>query len=376
MRFLVQFKCGPHLAFLLAAIAFSHATTTTSAAECLAGEGSYENVIVACEDELAGATAPHEQAALLIEKSKVHRRAGELDAARKAAEDATALTPGSADAWIEMGYVRRAMGDYEGALAAHSRARDAEPDSWRAVLVRLDALADVGRYAECLKDSVRAVELASDRAHTYAYRGRCLAELDRHGEAIADYETAVEMGLDEAFLYSNLALSNLDIGNHERALAAARRAVELDPSNEFGQLALVDALTALERNDEAIVAHRAAQTGGLQDTVGRANLLAWELYLDGEYAAAYTIMSDYFAAQPELGAEQAYEADTFAHVLAARNEPDRAVEMFLLAAELDAERAASYQIQLDHLGVDTRTHDLKDRLRDCVATGSACRLSD
>lgn len=362
---------------LVAAGILALAPVATEAVECRAGADAPPAVISACSAALAEAGAAGDKAKLLTELARVQRKAGDTDAAAIAINEAIALAPGDADAWIEKGFLAYDLGDLEGVLAANTRARDAQPDYWRAVLERLDALANLGRYEECLDDSAKALELAPERAHTYAYRGRCLAELRRTAEAIDDYQRAATIGLEQAFLHSNMALAYIDAGDYEPALAAARHAISLDAEYETAHWSVVEALMGLGRHQEAIDAYRATQAAGLPDTQGRANQLAWLLYLAGDHEAAHAIMAAYFAAEPELGAEQAFEADTYGHILAALGETDAAVGMFQLAVQLGgAGKAASYEGALQQLGIEADAAALEPALRACVERRAGCRISE
>lgn len=344
---------------------------------CADSPGNYAEAIAACTAAIADTEDVAGKARLLTQQAKLQRRSGDPEGAVASIDEATRLAPGDADAWIEKGYVEHDLQHLQAALEAHTRARDARPDYWRAVVVRLNSLADVGRYDECLQDAVRAVELAPERAHTYAYRGRCLYETGKLDAAIADYEQAARIGLEESFLHSNLALAYLDAGRNEDALVAAQHAVGLKATDELAQWSLVEALMLLGRHEEAVTAYETAQAAGLPDTIGRANQLAWLLYLAGDYATARPVMEAYFAADSELGPDQSYEADTFGHILAALGDKDKAIEMFQLALRLGGpEKADAYRKSLERLGIGVTGDDLESALRACVDLGAACRLGD
>jgi tetratricopeptide (TPR) repeat protein len=179
-----------------------------------------------------------------------------------------------------------------------------------------------------------------------------------------------------AFLHSNLSLAYLDAGRYHAAFEAAQHAVARDFQHEISQWALVEALMLLERPDDAIAAFEATEAAGVPDTIGRANELAWLLYVAGDYAAAQPVIESFFADKPELTADHAYEADTYAHILAAVGHPERAVNMFRLALDLGgSEKAAAYREGLERLGIEAED-DLEAALRECAIRGAECKIGE
>jgi tetratricopeptide (TPR) repeat protein len=335
--------------------------------------------IATCTTAINAATETAAKAELLTKRAQLLRRNGDLEGAEADIDAAMALAPDNADILVELGYLRRAQGDIEGALAAQTEALKVDPQSWRALLNRMDSLASLGRNADCLAEAPRAIELAPDQPYTYAYRGRCRAGLGQTAEALEDYEKAAVMGLDAAFLYRNIALARLNLGRYQEALEAAQIAVQRDPANEYGQYAHVDALLQLGRFDEAITAYHEAVAVIDADTLGFANLLAWELYRGGRAQDALPIIEDFFSTHPEPGAEQVYEVDTYAHILAALGNKEKALQQFLVAADLGgAEKQAIYRQQLGLLKIVAAPgrEGLAAALAQCVELGAGCRLSD
>lgn len=333
--------------------------------------------IAACTTAIATAEGA-EKARLLMERARLLRQGSNFPEAEADLDKAMMLAPDNADLLVELGYLRHAQGDPEGQLAADAKALSIDPRNWRALLNHMDALASLGRNENCLLEGPRAVELAPDQPYTYAYRGRCRAGIGQSAEAVDDYEKALGLGLDEAFLHANLALARLDLGRDREALEAAQTAIERDPANAYGHYGKVDALLQLGRTDAAITAYREALAAMGEDRLGLANLLAWALYRQGRATDALAIIEEFFDAHPRPGTDQAYEVDTYAHILSALGEEEKAVRQFLLAADLGgAARQEDYRRQLRLMGMTVADgrDGLAAALTQCVKKGADCRLS-
>jgi tetratricopeptide (TPR) repeat protein len=348
------------------------------AEDCRSGAITGQAGIAACTTAIA-ATPGADKARLLMERAQLLRRAGDLTGAGADLEQALALTPDDAGILVELGYLKRAQGDPEGQLAADAKALAIDPRNWRALLNHMDALASLGRNRECLAEASRALELAAEQAYAYAYRGRCRAGIGETTHAVEDYRKAAGMGLDEAFLYANLALAELDLGQNEAALTDAKAAVKREPTNEYGQYGRIDALLQLGRLDEAIAAYPQAMAAVGKDTLGLANLLAWELYRRGRAADALPIIEGFIRQHPDPKIEQIYEVDTYAHVLAAMGNREEALRQFLAVVDLGGrEKETAYRRKLERLKIVAAPgrQGLTAALTRCVELGAGCRLSD
>lgn len=335
--------------------------------------------LAACNVAIAEATDPAEQGDHLADRAGAHRRLGDVEAARADIEEAMRLAPEDADPWIERGYLLRDEGDSARAVEALEQAVALEPDYWRAVLVAMDLLPDAGHNERCLELAPRAVELAPERAHTWAFRGRCHADLGRHEEAVADYEKAAEIGLEDAYLHHNLSLSYLELGRPEEAEAAARHAISLDPAHWDANATLLEALMRQGKVEEALTAWETGEAAIAEDEPDLANDMAWLLYATGEHDRALSIIEPWIEAHPDLTADHVWEANTYAHVLAALGRTEEAIAAFLRAAELGGpEKRASYEANLQRFGFDPGEDDasFEAALRACVATGANCMIDE
>jgi tetratricopeptide (TPR) repeat protein len=318
-----------------------------------------------------------ERAALLAVRSRAQRLAGDRDAAEADAEAALALDPAERDAMVERAILLFEGGDEEGGLAAIAAAREAAPDYWRPPVVMMGWLADRGDSEACLAMAGEAAAIASERTEFLAYRGRCLAEAGRDEEAVADYRAAIDAGLRQAFVHDNLSRALLRLGRAEEAEAAARDALALSPGAFDPNLSLIEALMAQGDLDGAVAAYEAAREALDEGEPPLENDVAWMLYLEGAHDRALAVIEPWIEANPDLTAEQVWEADTYAHVLAAVGRAEDAAAWFRRAADLGGpEKRATYEESLRELGFDPGTDEagFDAALAACAATGVACQL--
>lgn len=329
-----------------------------------------------CTAAIEAATDDRDRADLLLWRGAILGRRGDSDLAMADFAAAEALAPGWADPLVDRAWAIYDGGDLDGALEELARAREVEPDSVYALHESMNLLPDAGRWQDCLALAPDAVRLAPEDPYTWAFRGRCLHDGGQFLAAVGDYRKAMALGLDEGFLRSNLAGALLDLGSPGKARPEAEAAVALDPSNPMAQRNLVASLLQTGDPEGAIAAFRAAQAALGETPRALANEAAWGLYLAGRHVEGLEIAETWVeGVGAGLTAEDADIVDSYAHLLAAAGQPDRAVQAFLKAVELGGPgRRDLYAGRLAELGFGPGP--LEESLRACAATGAACRLAD
>jgi len=171
-----------------------------------------------------------------------HFQAGELSAARAAAEEAIRLEPTFPGSHTALGAVLTALGYHLEPLDCYRRALEIDPDDVLALTNHAAALVRVGRFEEAARHARRAVQLLPMRGEGWAALGRALYGL----------------------------------GDPDGAAEAHLRAVRLNPElapllvhelNECG-----NRLRAELRLDEAEACYRVVLAYAPQRSVGHANL--------------------------------------------------------------------------------------------------------
>lgn len=153
---------------------------------------------------------------LLVNRSIVHERLGDLPRARQDLERARTLDP-------RAGFLRReaarlrVLEDPAGALVDADAALSIDPDDDGAHLVRGQALSLLGRPAEALAALDRSLALKKEYV-AYLTRARVHAERNEHARAIDDCTRAMELRPGGYEALTNRALCHLAAGDLDRAL--------------------------------------------------------------------------------------------------------------------------------------------------------------
>lgn len=159
------------------------------------------------------------------------RDLGQRERAVEALAKAGTLDPGASDAWNNLGVLRLETGDLEGAVAAFQKAAEADAtsaDPWFNLAIAQMKAAEKETASERQEPKLREAVRACDEA---------LARNPKH------YHAAYNKGI---------ALHRL--GEREGEVAAYRAALEVRPDYAEALFNLGAALSALQRNDEALKA--------------------------------------------------------------------------------------------------------------------------
>jgi len=140
------------------------------------------------------------------------------------------------------------------AAASFERALVIEPNSAHAHAAYGDFLMESGRNAEALAQVEAALKIDPEEMLSRVSLLPLLRKTDPN-RAFAAGERAVACDPNNPYLWFHHSVTLLNLDRPEKALDAAQRAVDLDPNGLFYS-PLADALTALDRLDEAETCYR------------------------------------------------------------------------------------------------------------------------
>jgi tetratricopeptide (TPR) repeat protein len=347
------------------------------------------------------------QFAAALERAEAAGRAGDLQAARAALEEATDLDPRHAEALYRLGQVQLVGGDAAAAHRSFQRAVDEDVCPLRQPSALRRALLEVARaervplvdFARLIEDSCQArlghriagAEFFLDHVHPTIEGNRLLAVAvveqlaadgvvhpaapDWEAEAVAAAADDIEARLDvhlQATGLRNVARVFSWAGKTEEAERLVRQAIELDPSDAESYTVLGNQAAARHDPEAAQRYYHQALQANPNDLEARNNLAA-ELSRAGRYEAAlehYVLLlkrrPDQPAVQSNAGhaclklGRHAEAARYFARLVELRPEDAAARSNLGLAlhgaGRLD-EAAARYReaLELDSKDVETRT---------------------
>lgn len=209
---------------------------------------------------LAWAAEPPSDYQRLLRQAKQALDGEDYDEALARADEAIALRPGLAKAYLYRGIAKKLSRGRSKALADFSKAIELDPLSVDAYLFRADC--HLGRTEPALKDYDKVLEL--DPLNVSAYEGRAF-EYDlarRYDEAVADYEKAVALGPRTPGVYHALSRHYRAQGRDDKAKELLLNGLKRFPEDEALQrdLELLGALDEVRETLERIQEPKAPKT--------------------------------------------------------------------------------------------------------------------
>jgi serine/threonine protein kinase/Tfp pilus assembly protein PilF len=156
-------------------------------------------------------------------------RAGELERAADAAEQAVRLRPQGLWPNFYQGLCAYRRGRYADALTAYSVCIGAAPEAAGVFYNRALAFAALGRTEPALHDYDQAIRLEPTLAVAFLNRGMLHHHAQRLEDALADLRRAHELGADPAVVALDLALVHLARGEQAAARDYLRQALRHNP---------------------------------------------------------------------------------------------------------------------------------------------------
>ena len=100
------------------------------------------------------------------------------------------------------------------------------------------------KYGEALELAEKALELDAQNILAINARSTALLKLNRKEESFAAIQGALREDPNNAFTHANYGWSELEKGDHRRALKHFQESLKIDPSNEYAQAGMLQALKA------------------------------------------------------------------------------------------------------------------------------------
>jgi tetratricopeptide (TPR) repeat protein len=190
----------------------------------------------------------------LYNKGVARYRAGDLEGAIAAFENALEIDPEDYDAWNGRGITLNGLGRNSEAIIALEKALEINPKfhfAWNNLGLTLN---DLGRKSEALTAFETALEIDPKFHMAWNGLGNVLRDLGRNNEAIAAFETALEIDPKFHIAWNGLGSTLNNLGRNNEAIAAFETALEIDPKFHFAWNGLGATLNDLGRYRDAIAA--------------------------------------------------------------------------------------------------------------------------
>jgi tetratricopeptide (TPR) repeat protein len=179
-------------------------------------------------------------------------RRRQFEPAYAAMERATAAAPRDAEAWRHLATIAQHLGRMEAAENAFRRALDLEPGNAEAQAGLGRVLQQGGRPAEAAERLRAAIGLSPGSADLANDLAAALVSLDQLDEAEASLRAAIALRPDHAIAHANLAALLRRRGRLDAAVEAQAKAVALSPGAAAPLAALADMLCLARRHAQAL----------------------------------------------------------------------------------------------------------------------------
>lgn len=162
--------------------------------------------------------------------------------AKGAASTNSALT---ADDWFLQATDQYQKGDYQGAIAKYDQAIALDPELASAYLDRGVNYSELQEYAKAIADFDKAISLDPQNAIAYYNRGNISQALQKYPEAIVDFDQAIALDPEFADAYNNRGTSYAQSKQYPQAIADYDKTLTLNPEHAIAYhgRGLVNAIT-------------------------------------------------------------------------------------------------------------------------------------
>ena len=214
---------------------------------------SFRGVAYACKGDLDRAITDCDQAIALqpdyagayLNRGNAYAFKGDLDHAMADYDQAIAIKPDFAMAYHNRGLAYTHKGDLNHAIADYDQAIALKPDWAEAYYNRGLAYARKGDLAHAIADYDQAIALKPDYVEAYNNRGNVYADKGDLDHAIADYDQAIAIKPDCAEAYYNRGNAYMLKDEKEEAITDFRKVLDLSNDPRWRQQA-EEQLQALE----------------------------------------------------------------------------------------------------------------------------------
>lgn len=165
-----------------------------------------------------------------LNRGVVHARMGDMVRAIADYDKAIALRPENHLAFINRGAAYAALGQYERAIEDYQAGLRIAPLSSLTLINLASAYRALGRYPEALEAVDHSYRLKTE-PRAQVVRGNILLEMQDYAEAEGAYTKAILTFRRYTEAYVGRAYARIKLGAYDGAMQDAGRAIELDPAN-------------------------------------------------------------------------------------------------------------------------------------------------
>lgn len=176
--------------------------------------------------------------------AEVHLQQDKVDSARNIVGNAIALSPDSSHLFYIKSRIAIQQGSYDEAEQSIQHALELDPydATYFAMFANIKLLRK--QYEEALTLANKALEIDAENLLGLNTRSTALLKLNRSAESFATIEGALREEPNNAYTHANYGWGLLEKGEHKKALEHFRESLKNDPTFEYAQLGMMEALKA------------------------------------------------------------------------------------------------------------------------------------
>ena len=215
-------------ALFLFLIIFSSTALAANNGNALAFQGSYEEVIKAC-DKAIKINSQNSEA--WYNKGTALTFQGNYTEAIKAFDKVVEIDPQNLAAWYNKGICFMILGNCTEAIKAFDKIVEIDPQNLAAWNNKGICFAKLGNYKEAIKAYDKAIQINPQSSEAWYNKGLSLKCLDNYEEAIKAFDKAVEFNSQDVDAWYNKGRSLECLGNYEEAIKAFDKVIKIDPQD-------------------------------------------------------------------------------------------------------------------------------------------------
>ena len=167
--------------------------------------------------------------AILVDRGETLAYKGEIGASLIFINQALAIDPKNAHAYLAKAYDDYKIGDRKLALSDYDKSIAYGGNNYCVFFLRGCLLSDFGRSKEAIEDFNKAIAFNPTGVDAYFQRARCYYDLKLYKSAIADTSKAISIEPKYAEVYCARAHALFADGKYKLAMADANKCLRLDP---------------------------------------------------------------------------------------------------------------------------------------------------
>ena len=191
--------------------------------------GNYEDAITLNNDILAMSISTAQASVATMNRGNAYVAKGDLDKALRDFNEAIALDPNNAGAYVDRALILTHKGEREAAMKDYGEAIRLNSKQWQAYFNRAADLREQGELTKAIADLNKVAELNPKFVGTYVNRAAVYVRQGELDKAISDYNRAIEVDPKIVQAYMGRARAHASKREYAKAISDLETTLQLNP---------------------------------------------------------------------------------------------------------------------------------------------------